>query len=34
MVLNEYMAHPSSGGDWVELYNTAMVNVDIGGWQI
>lgn len=27
------MVHPSSGNDWIELYNTTSNNLDINGWS-
>lgn len=35
VVINEILPHPSSGSDWVELYNTEQgEEIDIAGWQI
>jgi len=34
IVINEFMANPSSGGEWVELYNRETTDVDISGWQV
>ncbi len=32
--LNEYMPHPLSGDEYVELYNANPFAVEVGGWQI
>lgn len=34
IVINEIMPHPSSGSDWIELYNTEIGEIDISGWKI
>jgi len=34
LVINEFMANPSSGSEWVELYNKETTAVDIGGWKV
>lgn len=34
IVINEVLPHPSSGSDWIELYNTTSNEVDISGWKI
>ena len=34
IVINEFMANPSSGSEWVELYNKETAAVDIGGWKV
>jgi hypothetical protein len=34
VVINEFMPHPSSGNDWVELYNTTSSDVDLTGWSL
>ena len=34
IVINEFMANPSSGSEWVELYNKETIAVDIGGWKV
>ncbi|MBW2996155.1 lamin tail domain-containing protein [Candidatus Woesearchaeota archaeon] len=34
VVINEYMAQPSSGNDWVELYNNDSVTIDLTGWTL
>ena len=33
VVINELMANPETGqSDWIELYNTSDITIDIGGW--
>ncbi len=32
--LNEFLPNPSSGSEWVELYNNGATAVDLNGWQI
>lgn len=34
VVINELMAHPDSGNDWVELYNGGDSTIDLSGWQL
>lgn len=34
VVINEFMANPSSGADWVEIYNNNSVTIGIGGWTL
>lgn len=34
VVINEILPHPSSGDDWIELFNTEAFEVDISGWII
>lgn len=34
VVLNEFIAHPSSGNDWVEIYNPTASAVDLSGWTL
>lgn len=34
VVINEFMAHPSAGNDWVELYNSSTDQVDLNGWKL
>jgi hypothetical protein len=34
ILINEFMPKPSSGAEWVELYNPNPFDVDIGGWKI
>ena len=34
VVVNEILPHPSSGDDWIELFNTESLEVDISGWSI
>ena len=34
LVISEFMAAPTNGTDWVELRNTANVDVDVAGWLI
>ncbi len=33
-MLNEILAHPSSGNDWIELYNTTTSTMDLTSWTI
>lgn len=32
LVINEFMANPSSGSDWIELYNPTSSSVDLTNW--
>ena len=32
VVINELMAYPADGGDWIELYNTSGQTLDLSGW--
>jgi len=32
VVINEFMANPSSGNDWVELYNPTASSIDLTNW--
>lgn len=32
VVINEFLPNPTSGNDWVELYNPTSNTVNIGGW--
>lgn len=34
VLINEIMANPAAGSEWVELYNTTSSSIDIGQWQI
>lgn len=34
VLINEILPHPSSGADWIELYNTDGTELDISGWRI
>ncbi|OGH15092.1 MAG: hypothetical protein A2860_00170 [Candidatus Levybacteria bacterium RIFCSPHIGHO2_01_FULL_37_33] len=34
LAINEFLAHPSSGADWVELYNKTSENITIDNWKI
>ncbi len=34
IVINEFMAQPSTGNDWVELYNNDINAVDLTGWVL
>ncbi len=34
ILINEVMHYPSSGVEWVELYNPGTVPVDLSGWRI
>lgn len=34
VVLNEFMPKPSSGSDWIELYNALSVNQDLSLWTL
>lgn len=34
VLINEILPHPSSGADWIELYNTESTELDISGWKI
>ncbi|PIS08852.1 hypothetical protein COT75_04570 [Candidatus Beckwithbacteria bacterium CG10_big_fil_rev_8_21_14_0_10_34_10] len=31
--INEFLPHPTSGSDWIELYNSDNQEVDISGWS-
>ena len=32
--INEFVSHPSSGNDWVELYNASSSPIDLTGWKL
>ncbi len=32
--INEFVANPVSGNDWVELYNNGSSSVDLSGWRL
>ena len=34
VLINEFMPRPSSGAEWVELFNPNPYDVDIGNWKI
>lgn len=34
VVINEILVHPSSGSDWVELYNPTDSTIDLTGWSL
>ena len=34
ILINEFMPKPSSGGEWVELFNPNPFDVDLSGWKI
>jgi len=34
LVINEFVSNPSSGNEWVEIYNPSSSPVDITGWRI
>jgi hypothetical protein len=34
IVINEFVANPSSGNDWVELYNPAGSDISLDGWTL
>lgn len=34
IVINEFMPHPSSGDDWIELYNATSQSIAIDNWKI
>jgi len=34
ITINEFVSNPSSGSEWVELYNGSNASVDISGWKI
>src|SRR5262245_46929998 len=34
ILINEFMPRPSSGSEWVELFNPNPVDIDLGGWKI
>ncbi len=34
IVINEFMANPSSGDDWIELYNNNSELIEIGDWTL
>ena len=34
IVINEFVPHPSSGSDWIELFNLSGADVDISGWSV
>jgi hypothetical protein len=33
VVINEFLSHPSSGNDWIELYNPTDSEIDISNWK-
>ena len=33
-LLNEFMPHPSSGNDWIEIYNPTSSAIDLSGWSL
>jgi len=34
LVINEFMAQPSEGTDWVEIYNPTTEDIDLTGWLL
>ncbi|MGC9327205.1 MAG: lamin tail domain-containing protein, partial [Candidatus Hinthialibacter sp.] len=34
IVINEFMANPSDGNDWIEIYNTSQNTIHLGGWHL
>lgn len=34
VVLNELMPHPSSGSDWIEIYNPTVNSIDLSNWTL
>ncbi len=34
VLLNEFLSNPSSGDDWVELYNNSSTDIDLSGWAL
>lgn len=34
VIINEFMSRPSSGDEWVELYNTTSASIALDGWTI
>ena len=34
VLINEFMPRPSSGAEWVELFNPNPYDVDIGNWKL
>jgi hypothetical protein len=34
ILINEFMPRPSSGPEWVELFNPNPVDIDLSGWKI
>ena len=34
VVINEFLANPGAGNDWVELYNPTAIAVDLTGWTL
>src|SRR5689334_18891591 len=34
ILINEFMPRPSSGSEWVELFNPNPVDIDLSGWKI
>jgi hypothetical protein len=34
VVINEFESNPKTGSEWIELYNTGDLAVDISGWEI
>lgn len=34
VVINEFMPHPSSGNEWIELYNPTSTTVDLTDWKL
>ncbi len=34
IVINEFLANPSSGNDWIELYNPTQNSIDLTNWNL
>lgn len=34
LVINEFLSHPSSGNDWIEIYNPTSNNIDLSSWTL
>lgn len=34
IILNEAMPNPSSGNDWIEIYNTSNTSLDLNNWSL
>ncbi|PMP82271.1 MAG: hypothetical protein C0184_07045, partial [Chloroflexus aggregans] len=34
VLINEVMHYPSTGAEWVELYNSGALPIDLSGWRI
>ncbi|HEX9440501.1 MAG TPA: lamin tail domain-containing protein, partial [Roseiflexaceae bacterium] len=34
IILNEFLANPTSGQEWIELYNSGGADADLSGWKL